>query len=115
MRPRIDEQRVHNDLRGDEQTFPGYRIVLDWSEDYPPGAEQRMHRANRPALPPGRFWNSTSWDTMERVYRSGFDIAEDIERVWWSKYRVKLLRPADLSVTVEPLGNDVWCASWFSH
>jgi hypothetical protein len=74
-----------------------------------------MHRANKPPLPPGRFWNSASWDTMERTPRSGFDITEDIERVWWPKYKVKLLQPADLTVTVHPLGNDVWCAGWFSH
>jgi hypothetical protein len=113
----IDEQHILLDLREGERMFPIFRIQVKWSEAVPSGAEEHIHRVGEPAMPAGRFWNGTSWDTMERARRSGFDIAAEIERTWWPKCvaNKKPLEAADLSVAVTPLGKDVWCPGWFSH
>jgi hypothetical protein len=117
MKPMIDEERVRAGLRGAEKAFPIYRIKVQWSEAYPPGAEERIQRVGRPPLPEGRFWNGTSWDVMEREERPVGEIVEERRRKWWPEYveHKKLLETGDLTITVTLLGRDVWCAGWFSH
>ena len=117
MKPMIDEERVRAGLRGAEKAFPIYRIKVQWSEAYPPGAEEHIHRAGQPPLPEGRFWNGTSWDVMEREERPVGEIVEERRRKWWPEYveHKKLLETGDLTITVTLLGRDVWCPGWFSH
>ena len=59
-----------------------------WSESYPPGAEDGIHRSDRLPLPDGRFWNNTGWDKM---YPEDRDPEEGIQgRIacgdWWPRY-----------------------------
>ena len=111
------DETVLADLREGERAFPIYQINIFWSESYPPGAEDRIHRSDRLPLPDGRFWNNTGWDKMYPEDRDPEEIKAELLRDWWPKYveEKKLLEPANLSVTVTLKRRDVWCEGWFSH
>jgi hypothetical protein len=108
---------TENDLQTGEKLYPIYSVGVRWSEGYPPGAEWRMHRVGVPPLPAGRFWNSTGWERMEQDDRPAVNLATEIREQWWPGYcqTKKLLKPADLLVTVRLNRREVWCDGWFSH
>lgn len=88
--------------------YPIHRIKVRWSERYPPNTKNMRESE----LPAGRFWNSISWDVIEREET---DTAEQLRRDWWPGYSERLLEPADLTIKVEFRGLDTWCSGWFSH
>jgi hypothetical protein len=90
--------------------YPIYHVKVRWSERYPP--ETAAHNMRASELPAGRFWNGSSWDTMEREET---DVVERLLRDWWPEYSKKLLEPADLTLIVELRCRDTWCSGWFSH
>jgi len=111
------DEAVLADLHEGEKVYSIYDIRVRWSEDYPPGAENRIHRPSLPLLPEGRFWNGAGWYMMEREERDPESIKDEEARDWWPQYVEKknLLKPADLTIEVKLVHRDVWCDGWFSH
>jgi len=109
-----------------ERAYPIHRVVARWLEDPWPGRDDPLPWQVEGA-PPGRWWNSTSYDQMSREESSTGDLVKECRR-WWLAYSTKMwvdpqrrpkcpaaLHASDPIIVAVFDRYETWCMSWFSH
>lgn len=106
-----------------EKSYPVYKIGISWIQD---GEHDPKYPNWHKGLKDGRIRNGTDFSRMYNMGKSE-DMTEDMKRFWkvmtetkqwWKDYKKRkpeCKNPSKPKTTINFMGYESWCFSWFQH